>query len=224
MQKQHITKNFFVTGTDTGIGKTYATCNLLLNLQSQGKSAIGIKPLLTGNQELYTDTLALMQHNSMPLPQEIITPFSYREPTSPHIAAKLEGKSPTVTEIMQACQPAFNLPVDVVLVEGVGGWQVPLNNQESLADLAVAFGFPVILVVGIRLGCINHALLTAAAIAATGLQLVGWIANQIDPEFSFIPDYLATIKSRIPAPLLAYLPHRTQTAKIQWLTDFELYL
>ena len=214
-------KKFFITGTDTSIGKTFSTCRLLRHLQQQQLSAIGIKPLLTGSAELHTDTHALLAHNSIQLPTEIITPYSFSAPTSPHIAARQENKTLSVHEIVQACQPALQQPVDIILIEGVGGWFVPLNAIETLADLAIAFNYPVILVVGLRLGCLNHALLTAAAIQQTALPFAGWIANQMDPDFAYAEEYLQTLQTHIPAPLLASIPYQNRSAT-RWFADFNL--
>lgn len=197
-----VANRYFITGTDTGIGKTYITCQLLRALQQQNKTAIGIKPLLAGTDATPSDTELLMQHNSVPLNKSIITPISFTLPTSPHIAAEKEKKKIDVAYILQQSEPALSQAVDIVLMEGIGGWQVPLNDHETTADLAKAFAAPVILVIGIRLGCLNHALLTAQAIQSSGLMLAGWVANQIDPSFTFYNDYIASLNKRIDAPCL----------------------
>ncbi len=198
-------KHFFIAGTDTGIGKTYATCELLKQFQSKNKTAIGIKPVQCGDLE-NSDTALLMKHNSVSLSKEIVNPYVLKLPTSPHIAAAYENVSLTAEGIVNACQPALAQDVDVVLIEGAGGWIVPINDYETMADVAKKFDCPVILVVGLRLGCLNHALLTVEAIKAKGIPLHGWIANQIDPKFSFEPEYLNTLKSAIPSQYLAYIP------------------
>lgn len=201
---------YFITGTDTGIGKTFVTCQLLHAVQRQNKTAIAIKPILAGieNPE-HSDTVMLALHSSLQLPSTLITPCMLPLPTSPHIAAAKAGQNIKIAELVKACQPALTQAVDTVLIEGAGGWRVPLNAHETVADLAAAFACPVILVVGMRLGCLNHALLTAAAIQADGLTLAGWVANQIDPAFTFYADYLATLTARIPAPLLAEVAYQS---------------
>jgi dethiobiotin synthetase len=202
---------YFITGTDTGIGKTFVTCALLRALQQQGKTAIGIKPILTGTENAEdSDTLLLMQHhNSKPLPESMITPFSFPLATSPHIAAAKVQQTIQAAAVVKACQPALSQDVDMVLIEGVGGWRVPLNEHETIADLAAAFACPIILVVGLRLGCLNHALLTAEAIKSDGRVLAGWVANQIDPTFSFLDEYLATLTTNIHAPLLGQIAYQS---------------
>ena len=208
------TQRFFITGTDTGIGKTYTTCALLRALQRQGKTEMGIKPILTGeevngNGWEKSDTVALMENSSVKLPIATITPFIFALPTTPHIASTKAKRPPlTVREVMQACDSALVYDVDVILIEGMGGWQVELNQNESMSDLAAAFNCPIILVIGMRLGCMNHALLTVESILAKGLSLHGWIANQIDPEFAYTEEYLETFRCRIPAPMLGYLPYQ----------------
>lgn len=204
-------KRYFITGTDTGVGKTFVTCTLLRALQQQGKSAIGIKPILTGAESAeHSDTLALMQHNSLKLPESVITPYTFSLPTSPHIAAAKAQQTIHAHEIVQTCQPALSQAVDVILIEGVGGWRVPINEHETIAELASAFNCPIILVIGMRLGCLNHALLTAEAIQADGLTLAGWIANQIDPTFTFTEEYLSTFAARINAPMLGHIAHNAK--------------
>lgn len=198
-------KHFFITGTDTGVGKTYATCELLKQFQGKDKTAIAIKPIQCGDIE-NSDTALLMQHNSVALSKENVTPYTFKLPTSPHIASVYEKTPLTAESIVNACQPALAQDVDVVLIEGTGGWSVPINEFETMADVAKQFDCPVILVVGLRLGCLNHALLTVEAIKAKGIPLHGWIANQIDPKFSFEPEYLNTLKSAIPSQYLAYIP------------------
>lgn len=205
-------KSYFITGTDTGIGKTYVTCQLLRELQKQNQTAIAIKPLYCGAHAEDSDVALLMKHNSIALPQNIVNPYSFELPTSPHIASKHEGISITADDVVNACQPALEQDVDVVLIEGIGGWIVPINDNETTVDIAKKLKCPVILVVGIRLGCLNHALLTAEAIKAQNIPLAGWIANQIDPNFAFEEEYLATLTAKIPAPMLGYVGYGEATS------------
>jgi dethiobiotin synthetase len=199
---------YFVTGTDTGIGKTYVTCQLLRQLQKENKTAIGIKPIQSGPLTEDADVALLMKHNSIALPQNVINPYTFDLATSPHIAAKHQGITITADEVVSACQPVLEQKVDVVLIEGIGGWNVPINDTETTVDIAKKLKCPVILVVGLRLGCLNHALLPADAIKAQNIPLAGWVANQIDPNFAFEQEYLASLKSRILAPMLMYVNYR----------------
>lgn len=199
---------FFITGTDTGVGKTYITRLFLKNLQKQGKQTVALKPVasgidsqLGGNEDAYW----LMQEASVKSALQEVNPYCFKMPIAPSIAATIENKPLNIEEIWNACQPLLAKPSDVVLVEGVGGWNVPLNDQETTVDLAKRFNFPVILVVGLRLGCLNHALLTAQAILKTGLPLAGWIANQVDPEMPYMMENVETLKRLLPEPYLGFV-------------------
>jgi len=201
----------FVAGTDTGIGKTHAACTLLHALQLAGHRVCGMKPVASGCLETSEglrndDALALQAASSTPLPYEAINPVALREPLSPHLAAAYEG----VTIRMPPLREAFErlcAAHDGVVVEGVGGWRVPLSPDLLASDIARQWQLPVILVVGLRLGCLNHALLSAEAIAADGCRLIGWIGNRIDPAMLAVEDNLATLRERLPAPCLGVLPH-----------------
>ncbi|MEH6823104.1 MAG: dethiobiotin synthase [Motiliproteus sp.] len=203
---------YFITGTDTDVGKTFSAAALLLAAQRRGLRSFGLKPIAAGAEESATgvgnqDALLLMQHSSVKLSYAQVNPVLLQEPIAPHIAAQREGKNVSVSRLAGYCRGALMTPADLVLVEGAGGWRVPLNRSETLADLAQELSLPVILVVGMRLGCLNHALLTAEAVAADGLPLAGWIANRIDPAMSCYQENLDTLKSSLRAPLLAEIPH-----------------
>ena len=210
-----MTVSLFVTGTDTEIGKTFVSAALLRGFARAGLRATALKPIAAGAYERdgiwhNEDADQLDAAASVLLPPEIRTPFLLKEPAAPHIAAALEGVTLDMARIIE-CYKAACERADAVVVEGVGGFRVPLTATEDTADLAVALGLPVVLVVGLRLGCISHALLTAEAIAARGLTLAGWVANRIDPAMSFPEENIAALRERLAvqyrAPLLGVVPH-----------------
>jgi dethiobiotin synthetase len=190
--------SFFVAGTDTEIGKTFVSCALLHGFARAGLRAAAMKPIASGAIERAAANVAL--------PNAIRTPFMMREPIAPHIAAQREGIALDIARIVEAHRFAVT-QADVVVVEGVGGFRVPLDDTHDTADLAVALNLPVVLVVGMRLGCISHALLTAEAIASRGLKLAGWVANRVDPNMLYPEDNIASLKQRIDAPLIGVIPH-----------------
>lgn len=200
-------RGVFVTGTDTGVGKTLASAALIHALRAAGETVLPMKPVAAGAQErdgrwANEDTLALAQAAGLAADaMDRVTPILLREPMSPHIAAAREGRAislaPVVAELERA-RPANAFHV----VEGVGGFLVPLADDLDTIDLARAVALPVVLVVGLRLGCLNHSLLTARAIDASGLELAGWIANAIDPRMSVADENVETLRRRLPAPLL----------------------
>jgi len=199
---------YFLTGTDTEIGKTFITCALLHHAHLDGLKAVGLKPVAAGTDTAgrNDDVEAIRAASNVELPREIINPYCFAPAVAPHIAAAEAGVTIEFSVIRASCNDARK-HADLVIVEGVGGFCVPLGNQGSAADLAVKLGLPVILVVGMRLGCINHALLTANAVAARGLTLAGWVANRIDPTMSRFNENLETLQSLLPAPLLGVVPH-----------------
>jgi len=207
--------SLFVTGTDTEIGKTFVSAALLRGFTRAGLRAAGMKPVAAGaflRDGVWhnDDADQLDAAASAPLPPAIRTPYLLKEPAAPHIAAEREGVTLDVAHIV-ACHAKARACADIVVVEGVGGFRVPLTDARDTADLAVALGVPVVLVVGMRLGCINHALLTADAIAARGLPLAGWVANRIDPAMTFADDNVAALRERLAAghgaPLVGVVPH-----------------
>lgn len=198
----------FVTGTDTGVGKTLASCALLHTLNQHYPRVIGMKPVASG-AELDTqgllcneDCRALRAASSIQVAPHLDNPFLFADPVSPHIAAQRANRDIQLPPILAAYQ-TLSQHADAIVIEGAGGWQVPLNDQLRIADLATALALPVILVVGLRLGCINHALLSAEAIQASGLELAGWIANRVDPSMLEADANLAYLKQHLNAPLLA---------------------
>lgn len=203
---------FFVTGTDTGIGKTWCAAALLTALRRRGHSALGMKPVASGCPEgpdglRSEDALLLMRHGTAPAPPyERVNPYALAEPIAPHLAARREGVEIRLATILAAAN-GLRECADFVVVEGVGGWRVPLNVRETVADLAHALALPVILVVGLRLGCLNHALLSAEAIRHDGLRLAGWIANRMEARTACAEENIASLRERLAAPLLGVMPH-----------------
>ena len=199
---------FFLTGTDTEIGKTFITCALLKKAESLGLTAAGLKPVSAGTDAagLNDDVENIRAASNIELPLRTTNPYCFKAAVAPHIAAADEGVSIDFATIQQTIDQAKNL-ADFIIIEGVGGFKVPLGADGDSADLAVALGLPIILVVGMRLGCINHAQLTADAIRQRGLHIAGWVANRIDPAMSRFEENLATLNQALAAPLLGVVPH-----------------
>lgn len=200
----------FVTGTDTEIGKTLISSALLHALGAAGVRAAGMKPLAAGaewrdgawhNEDV--DQIAAAA--PLQLPRELTTPYLLRTPAAPHIAAQIDGVAIAPQKILD-CYVQVRARAEAVVVEGVGGFRVPLTDRYDTADLARDLGLPVVLVVGLRLGCISHALLTAEAIAARGLRLAGWVANTVDPAMGHMAGNIEALAARLPAPLLGHVP------------------
>jgi len=201
---------YFVTGTDTGVGKTLVTLGLMQRLQQQGRVVAAMKPVAAGCESTpggmrNTDALLLAQQASVERDYALINPYAFAPAIAPHIAALQSGISIETGKIISIYN-ILSKAADCILVEGVGGWQVPLNDEQTLADLARLLGLEVILVVAIRLGCLNHALLTAESIAAAGCTLAGWVANLLPPQHECAEENVTALKSRISAPLLGVLP------------------
>ncbi len=195
-----------VTGTDTEIGKTLVSCALLHALVQTGARACGMKPVAAGaelrNGALHNeDADQLIKAGNVSMLPTLTTPYMLRAPAAPHIAAALDGVAIDPVPII-AAYLEIAAASDAVVVEGVGGFRVPLSDTFDTADLAEQLDLPVILVVGLRLGCISHALLTVEAIAARGLTLAGWVANAVDPEMQFVEQNIEALEQRIGAPLL----------------------
>jgi dethiobiotin synthetase len=219
-----MSKALFVAGTDTGIGKTHAACALLHALQATGLRVTGMKPVASGCVETSRglrneDALALRAASSAPLPSYAQSnPVALRDALSPHLAAAHAG----VTIALPPLRAAFDALCaghDAVVVEGVGGWRVPLAPGLFASDMPRQWGLPVILVVGLRLGCLSHALLSAEAIRADGCRLVGWIANRVDPAMEAVEENLATLRELLPAPCLGVLPHGVAPAQTAAMLD-----
>ena len=206
---------FFVTGTDTDVGKTTIAAGLLRAARLAGLSTAAVKPVASGCEAgadglRNSDALALLAECSLPLSYAEVNPFAFAPAIAPHLAAREAGVELKVEALAAAVQAVLAQQADFTLVEGAGGWRVPLGEQATLADLPVALDLPVILVVGVRLGCINHALLTAEAIARDGLRLAGWVANVLDPQTSRLDDNLRTLTELLAAPCLGRVPRLEQ--------------
>lgn len=219
-----MSKRWFITGTDTEVGKTVASSALLQAANAAGFRSVGYKPVASGCEMTADglrneDALALQKYSVLQLPYDSINPLAFEEPTSPHIVSAEEGR-PITFEQLSAGLAALTAQSDWVLTEGAGGWFTPLSEQTTFADWVVAEQLPVILVVGVKLGCINHAVLTAQAIQASGLRLAGWIANDIQPPGKRHNEYLAALKQRLPAPMLGEIPYLTQPEQFDQLAQY----
>lgn len=211
---------FFITGTDTGVGKTLVAAALLRAARERGVSTLGMKPLAVGCKDTpqglcSQDALLLREHSSIEVPCAMTNPVSLRLKAAPHIAARQEGRRLDAGRLEGYCRAVLMQRAGLTLIEGIGGWHVPLNNRQTQADLAKLLRHPVILVVGMRPGGINHALLSARAILADGLPLAGWVANQIDPDMDFVQDHIDAVAQRLPALFLGHVP------PLHGLTDSE---
>ncbi len=217
---------FFITGTDTGVGKTVVAAALIHRLAETGRRVAGMKPVAAGclrSPEGWRndDALQLLAAGNIPLRYEEVNPFALPAAIAPHLAAREAGVKLSVAALY-AHYAQLAARAESVIVEGAGGWRVPLNEQESFADLAVALKLPVILVVGIRLGCLNHALLSGEAITRSGVRLAGWVANIIDPTMERILENIAALETRLAAPRLATFPHLAHPDVAALAAEFNL--
>jgi dethiobiotin synthetase len=204
-------RGYFITGTDTESGKTWVSLGLMAVFQAYGLAVVGMKPVASGCDGTKdglrnSDACLLRDQASLALDYALVNPYSFAPPIAPHIAAQQAGITIDIGKIMDAYRRLQSV-ADCVIVEGVGGWRVPLNDELTLADLVRALGLPVILVVGLRLGCINHALLSAESIRADGLELCGWVANQTDPDYKNPDATVKTLSSRLGTHLLGHVPY-----------------
>ncbi len=204
---------WFITGTDTGVGKTRIASLLLEALAREGKRAIGMMPVASGCQATAggprsEDAESLLAVSGDSADYDEINPYAFVPAMAPHLAARETGVEIRLKKIIESFEQ-LRKKVPWIVVEGVGGWQVPLGEHLTMADVAQAMRLPVILVVGLRLGCLNHALLTAAAVQRDGVALAGWVANQIDPAMTHVDENIAALNERIPAPQLAHFPYRS---------------
>jgi dethiobiotin synthetase len=223
----NMARRYFVTGTDTGVGKTTVSCALLAAANARGLSTLALKPVASGCVQTADglrndDALALMEVMSEQLGYDEVNPVALPAPLSPHLAAAAAGRRIAVSQLAGYCRGSLLRRVDLALVEGAGGWRVPVSSRELLSALPRELGLPVILVVGLRLGCINHAVLTAEAIARDGLRLAGWVANGIDPAMAAVEENLATLQAMLPAPCLGHLPWRPGQAAADFAGALDL--
>lgn len=221
------TKTFFVTGTNTDVGKTFVSKALLNVLSSQGMQVSGFKPVASGSEQTENglrnqDALQLQLASNVALDYNIVNPYTLTEPLSPHMAADIDGVSIEFEPINQALQHHQNA-ADIVLVEGAGGWRVPIAPKTCFSSWVQSQQMPVILVVGIELGCINHAMLTAQAIESDGLKLAGWVANRINPGTQCAKDIINFLEASLPAPKLGEIPYlmRSKHEKAAQFIDVE---
>lgn len=202
-------QGYFITGTDTDVGKTWVTLSLIEYFKNKGKSVAALKPVASGCHEkngrlVNHDALMLQAHASVPIAYDLVNPYAYEVPISPHLAGK---HNPADLEVIANCFNQVKVKAQILLVEGAGGWYSPINNTQQNSDLAVRLALPVILTVSIKLGCINHALLTYRAILGSGVPCAGWIAvcNQADSEA--VDETIASISAMINRPLLGVFPY-----------------
>jgi len=208
----------FVTGTDTGVGKTYISCALLKALAKKGCSTIGMKPVASGcelsvNGLVNQDALDIQQAMSLKQDYSKINPFALQTATAPHIAADIEKKILSIASLVQKTRELEILDADALVIEGAGGWQAPLNNAECMSDYAACLTMPVILVVSIKLGCINHALLTIAAIKNKNIPIIGWVANCLDTDMLALTENIDTLKHWITEPCLGVIKKNQKAEK-----------
>lgn len=220
---------YFITGTDTGVGKTLVACALLQAFVKQGNKAVGMKPVAAGCVETSTglfceDVENLRAAGNVVASREWVNPYALISSVAPHIAAEQAGVEINLELIDRSFRQLREI-ADVTVVEGVGGFVVPLNARQDTADMAKMLGLPVILVVGMRLGCINHALLTAQAVQNKGLRLAAWVANRIDPDMNAFDENLHALETRLAAPLLGVIPHLEEAnpAVLSGLIDLNIF-
>lgn len=211
-------RGYFVTGTDTGVGKTYVTCALLQAFAEQKLIVTGYKPVAAGGEVKEgalrnEDADALLAVSTLSVSYAEVNPVCLSAPVSPHIAAALQAYTVDVHALVQGAEN-LKQKADLVFAEGAGGWRVPLTDTASVSDFAKKLSWPVLLVVGLRLGCINHARLTLEAMLADGVHVVGWIANHVDPELLCPEQVLDTLVQLLPVPLLAHSDF--QSGHLRW--------
>ncbi|VUD51608.1 ATP-dependent dethiobiotin synthetase BioD 1 [Thalassocella blandensis] len=203
---------YFVTGTDTDVGKTLVVSAMLFKARQQGLRCMGLKPVAAGGEEtaqgLQNEDAQRMRENaSIELSYEEVCPVTLPDPLSPHIAAEKAGRTLDVDRIVGYCRGGMMHPHDLCLVEGAGGWRVPISPRALMSDIAKTLNLPVILVVGMRLGCLNHALLTAESVYRDGLEVAGWVSTVIDPNMAALAENLETLQKRFPFPCFGNIPY-----------------
>ena len=206
-----MTKAYFITGTDTDVGKTFVAQALLLALSKHGYTTAGYKPVSAGCDETplglrNEDAVLLQQHSTKNIPYELVNPVAFKDPVAPHLAAENCNQKISLDNLVEVYRQIESLQPQVLLVEGAGGWRLPLDNTTFLSQLPQRLTLPVILVVGVQLGCLNHALLTKEAVVKDGLTIVGWVANIIDDEMDYLDENLHSLKTLLASPCLGILP------------------
>ncbi len=221
-------KGLFVTGTDTDCGKTVVACALARGLRARGFRVAPFKPVAAGARRTATglrnaDAEALIAACGGGWDYARVNPLCFESPVSPHLAAAEAGVVVSLPPLLAIARELAG-EADLLLAEGAGGWLVPLGPGMDIADLAAALGLPVVLVVGLRLGCINHARLSARALQASGLPLAGWIGSVLDPQMARLEENIATLEERLPLPALGVLPHGADPAAADAVLDWERLL
>ena len=214
---------YFITGTDTGSGKTAIACAVIRRLRAAGWRVAPFKPIAAGailqdGAWRNDDALQLLSAAGGDWVYDQINPYCFPDPVSPHIAARQAGVTVDLAHIVQVAQH-LAAQADLLVVEGAGGWLAPLTETQTVADLAQALGFPVLLVVGLRLGCLNHAQLSTQAIQQAGVSLVGWMGTQLDPEMPYLADNIETLQNRLPSLFRGTVPYgqTEQTDYVAWV-------
>lgn len=207
-----MSKGYFVTGTDTGVGKTLVTAALIHHLQSPGRKVAGMKPVASGCDQAADglrneDTDMIIRAMNSEVDYATVSPYRFLPPIAPHIASADSGMQISISRIIE-CYEALQLDHDMVVVEGVGGWRVPISDDQFMSDLAVELKLPVVIVVGGVLGCINHALLTADSVMSSGLEVAGWVFNQVDPGMERVNEVKQALLGMMPGSLLAEIPYQ----------------
>ncbi len=210
---------YFVTGTDTEVGKTLVSCLLLHAAAARGMETLALKPLAAGAEETpeglrNEDALRLIDASTRKLPYAQVNPICLPDPLSPHLAALRAGRRVSGERLVGLCRGALLQRVGFTLIEGVGGWRVPINDREFMSDVAKALQLPVLMVVGLRLGCLNHALLTAEGIHRDGLTFAGWIANTCDPDMAELDANVDTLTQALGVPPLGVIPRLTDISNL----------
>ena len=222
-------QQFFITGTDTDAGKTFVTVQLLKACAEKQLRTIALKPVAAGAELTVDglkniDALLLQEHATVELPYEQVNPVVSQAAIAPHISQKREGKRAALPQLTGFVTGAMLTPHDVCFIEGAGGWFVPLNDMAMLSDLAVQKQIPVIMVVGVKLGCINHAILTARAIKQSGAKLAGWIGNEATASSAEFEDIMQTLSRFISAPCLGYVRYQQAQEPIEQQIDLDYLL
>jgi dethiobiotin synthetase len=220
-------KSYFVTGTNTGVGKTYVGIGILAAAAKKGLSTAGFKPVaagcdLTADGLKNDDALKLLSQSSLPLSYEQVNPIALKPAIAPHIAAGEMGQRLSVDRLAGFYRGLMTNKPDFCIVEGAGGWRVPINNQETFSDLPKLIKLPVILVVGIELGCINHTILTVEAIHKDGLVLTGWVANQIAPSMDRYRENISTLQHWIESPMIGEIAYNPGASVVEVASQLDM--
>jgi dethiobiotin synthetase len=201
---------YFITGTDTEIGKTLTTLALMQSLKKAGRQVGGMKPVASGCVRTRSglrndDAMRIKSMADIEVPYDLVNPYAFEAAVAPHVIAEQEGINIDLSRI-KSCYNKLSESVDIVVVEGVGGWRVPLGQEQAVPDMVRALALPVVMVVGMKTGCINHAVLTAEAIKHDGMQLLAWVANQVDPEYSTLLPTMDYLNTKLKIPMLGHIP------------------